>query len=91
MSNPRLFPTNIYSSVSDSGCYHRDYFGQNGEALHQFLRLFSDAGTPDGTHSLIQRGAEVHQADVFESLSGFVNMDAFTGHSYRWVKKDGEN
>ncbi|KAG0147064.1 hypothetical protein CROQUDRAFT_62116 [Cronartium quercuum f. sp. fusiforme G11] len=44
-----------------------DYFGQNPEALHQFLRLYSDAGTP----------------------KGFVNMDGFTGHAYRWINKDG--
>ncbi|KAG0148816.1 hypothetical protein CROQUDRAFT_654391 [Cronartium quercuum f. sp. fusiforme G11] len=44
-----------------------DYFGQNPEAMHQFLRLYSDAGTP----------------------KGFVHMNGFTGHSYRWVKADG--
>ncbi|EGG02473.1 uncharacterized protein MELLADRAFT_24356, partial [Melampsora larici-populina 98AG31] len=44
-----------------------DYLGANHEAVGQFLRLFSDLGTP----------------------KGFTQMDAWSGHSYRWINQDG--
>ncbi|EGG08485.1 uncharacterized protein MELLADRAFT_34897, partial [Melampsora larici-populina 98AG31] len=40
-----------------------DYLGSHPESLYEFVRVFTDLGTPDG----------------------FVNMDAWAGHSYQWV------
>ncbi|EGF98428.1 uncharacterized protein MELLADRAFT_40847 [Melampsora larici-populina 98AG31] len=72
LRDPAKFPFFVHTQKRNPQTHRKDpnavwdYFGQNAESLHQFLRLFSDAGTPQG----------------------FVNMDGFTSHSYRWIKKD---
>ncbi|EGF98872.1 uncharacterized protein MELLADRAFT_40594 [Melampsora larici-populina 98AG31] len=73
LRDPAKFPNFIHTQKRNPRTHLKDpnivwdYFVHNPEALHQFMRLFSDAGTPQG----------------------FVHMHGFTGHSYRWVQKDG--
>ncbi|KAH9815187.1 catalase-like domain-containing protein [Melampsora americana] len=73
LRDPAKFPNFIHTQKRNPRTHLKDpnmvwdYFVQNPEALHQFMRLFSDSGTP----------------------KGFVHMHGFTGHSYRWVQKDG--
>ncbi|EGG02269.1 uncharacterized protein MELLADRAFT_38712 [Melampsora larici-populina 98AG31] len=73
LRDPALFPLfthtqkrNPQTHLKDPNMYW-DYLGSHPESLYEFVRVFTDLGTPDG----------------------FVNMDAWAGHSYRWVKADG--
>jgi len=72
--DPAKFPLFIHtqkrhpSTHSNSHDDVWDYMSSNPESLYQFLRLFSDLGTP----------------------KGFTHMNAWSGHTYRWVKDNGE-
>jgi catalase len=71
--DPAKFPHFIHTQKRNPQTHLKDpdmfwdYMSLNEESLLQFMRLFSDLGTPQG----------------------FTHMNAWTGHTYRWVKHDG--